>query len=77
MIADQNGDCAGMNRVIAELPKMIPNAHVISSAGLRCRQDRLHFATEGFRKFGRRYAERMLSILGNKATEPRALPKNG
>ena len=31
--ADQQGQCAGMNEIMAELPKTIPNAHVISSAG--------------------------------------------
>jgi hypothetical protein len=61
--ADQNGACASMNRIIAELPKAIPNAHVISSAGLPCRPDRLHFTTPGYREFGKRYAEKMLSIM--------------
>src|SRR4051812_1660334 len=31
--ADQKGACAGMNTTIAELPKAIPTAHVISSSG--------------------------------------------
>src|SRR6476469_3136608 len=66
--ADQNGACASMNRIIAELPKTIPTAHVISSAGLPCRPDRLHFTTAGYREFGKRYAEEMLSIMGYKVT---------
>jgi hypothetical protein len=61
--ADQNGACASMNRIIAELPKTIPNARVISSAGLPCRPDRLHFTAVGYREFGKRYAEKMLSIM--------------
>jgi hypothetical protein len=64
--ADQNGACANMNKIIAELPKTIPNAHVISSGGCTCRPDRLHFTTEGYREFGKRYAEKMLSIMGYK-----------
>jgi alpha-L-fucosidase 2 len=68
--ADQNGACASMNRIIAELPGTIPTAHVISSAGLPCRPDRLHFTTAGYREFGRRYAEQMLAI--RKADAPRA-----
>ena len=65
--ADQNGACASMNRIIAELPKMIPNARVISSAGLPCRPDRLHFTAVGYREFGKRYAEKMLSIMAAEA----------
>src|SRR4051812_3054861 len=67
--ADQNGACASMNKIIVELPKTIPNAHVISSSGCTCRPDRLHFTTEGYREFGKRYAEEMLSIMGYKVTE--------
>ena len=74
--ADQNGACASMNKIIARLPNMIPNAHVVSSAGLACRPDRLHFTTAAFREFGKRYAEQMLSIMGDKAAAPRAPPKN-
>jgi hypothetical protein len=69
--ADQNGACASMNRIIAELPKAIPSAYVVSSAGLPCRPDRLHFTTEGFREFGKRYAEKMLSIMHGKAAVKR------
>ena len=31
--ADQQGACASMNKIIDELPKTIPNSHVVSSAG--------------------------------------------
>jgi hypothetical protein len=64
--ADQKGACASMNSVIAELPKTIPNSHVISSAGCLGRPDHLHFAPAGYRELGKRYAEKMLSILGYK-----------
>jgi alpha-L-fucosidase 2 len=61
--ADQQGACAGMNRIIDDLPKTIPNAHVISSAGCESRRDHLHFTPAGYRELGKRYAEEMLSTL--------------
>jgi hypothetical protein len=69
--ADQNGACASMNSIIAELPKIIPNSYVISSVGCKSRQDRLHFTAEGYRELGKRYGEKMLSLLGPKITEPK------
>jgi hypothetical protein len=69
--ADQQGACAGMNPIIGELPKTIPNSHVISSSGCTGRPDHLHFAPAGYREFGKRYAERMLSLLGYKIAEPK------
>jgi len=68
--ADQQGVCAGMNKFIAELPKALPNSYVISSAGCSCGRDRLHFNSAGYRVFGKRYAETMLSLLGYKIPDP-------
>src|SRR5579862_5015801 len=62
--ADQNGACAGMNAIIDDLPKTIPNSYVISSAGCPCRPDHLHFTPAGYRDLGKRYGEKMLSLLG-------------
>lgn len=61
---DQKGACAGMNEIIATLPQVVPTAHVISSAGCPAADDKLHFAAEGYRILGSRYAEKMLSLLG-------------
>jgi hypothetical protein len=61
--ADQDGKCAGMNKIIATLPQMIKNAYVISSAGCPDAADNLHFTAEGYRMFGKRYAEQMLTLL--------------
>jgi alpha-L-fucosidase 2 len=61
--ADQQGACASMNRIIDDLPRTIPTAHVISSAGCECRRDHLHFAPAGYRELGKRYATEMLSLL--------------
>lgn len=67
--ADQQGACANMNKIIDELPKTIPTAHVIASEGCAGRPDHLHFTPAGYRELGKRYAEKMLSILGYKATD--------
>jgi len=61
--ADQNGACASMNSIIAELPKTIQNSHVVSSSECTARRDRLHFDAAGYRELGRRYAEKMLPLL--------------
>ncbi|HSH15561.1 MAG TPA: sialate O-acetylesterase [Verrucomicrobiae bacterium] len=66
--ADQEGRCAGFNEIMAELPKTVPNAHVISSAGCTT-DDKLHFNSAGSREFGKRYGEKMLSLLGHEITE--------
>jgi Carbohydrate esterase, sialic acid-specific acetylesterase len=68
--ADQKGACASMNVIIAELPNSIRNSHVISSAGCICRPDRLHFTAAGYRELGKRYGDKMLSLLGYKVSEP-------
>jgi len=62
--ADQGGAFASMNKIIATLPQKIPNSYVISSAGCTDSRDNLHFNAEGYRKLGKRYAAKMLSILG-------------
>lgn len=64
--ADQGGICASMNTIIANLPQTIPNAHIISSAGCTDGTDNLHFNAEGYRELGRRYAMKMLALLGIK-----------
>ncbi len=62
--ADQKGACASMNRIIDDLPKTIPTAHVVSSEGCIGRSDNLHFTAVGYRELGKRYAEKMISLLG-------------
>ena len=62
--ADQQGACAGFNKIMAELPKTLPNSHVISSAGCTCNPDHLHFNSAGSRELGKRYGEKMLSLMG-------------
>jgi alpha-L-fucosidase 2 len=61
---DQNGQLGHANEIIAELPAVLPNSHVISSAGVPANADRLHFTADGQREMGRRYAVQMLKVLG-------------
>lgn len=65
---DQQGKCASMNPVIAELPKTIPTAHFVSSDGCEATADHLHFSPAGYRELGRRYAAVMLPLLTVPAT---------
>lgn len=62
--ADHGGVCASMNPIIATLPQVIKNAAVVSSKGLSCAADHLHFDAVGYRVLGRRYAEQMLKLMG-------------
>jgi hypothetical protein len=71
--ADQKGACASMNKIIDELPKTIPTAHVITSQGCGGRPDHLHFTPAGYRELGKRYGEKMLSLLGYKVAERETL----
>ena len=61
---DQEGACASMNKIIADLPRTIPTAHFVSSEGCAGRPDHLHFTPAGYRELGTRYGLKMLSILG-------------
>ena len=70
--ADQKGQCATMNKIIDELPKTIPNAYVISSAGCTAiPPDHLHFDPAGYRELGARYGEKLLSLLGYQIAGPK------
>ncbi len=63
---DEGGACWGHNGVIADLPTYVANAHIISSSGLAHKGDNLHFSSESYRIFGKRYAETMLTLLDRK-----------
>lgn len=60
---EQNGKCASMNKIIATLPETIPNSYVISSRGCTVAKDNLHFDAAGYRELGKRYADKMLTLL--------------
>jgi hypothetical protein len=60
---DMHGTCAGFNKaVLPDLPKTLPNSHIISSKG--CLGSALHFETAGMRELGKRYAQQMLKLEG-------------
>jgi hypothetical protein len=64
--ADQGGVCASMNSIIASLPQTISNSYVISSKGCTDGEDNLHFNAAGYRELGKRYAQKMLTLLEHK-----------
>ena len=68
---DQNAACWGHNAIIDNIAATIPTAHVVSSKDCPLQSDRLHFTAEGYRMFGKRYADVMLDILGVTPAEKR------
>ena len=62
--SDRGGTSAGANPMVDRIQETIPTAHVISSSGLTNLPDHLHFNAAGYREFGRRYAEKMLELMG-------------
>jgi hypothetical protein len=67
LYADQGGECASMNSIIAHLPDTLPNSYVISADGCPG-MDQWHFNSAGYRELGIRYAKTMLSIMGYDTT---------
>ena len=67
--SDRGGVCASHNDVIARVPSVIPQAHVISSSGCTNAFDLLHFDAAGYRELGKRYANKMLQLLGYPVAE--------
>lgn len=62
--ADQGGICASMNTIIGRLPQTLPNSYVISSSKCTDATDNIHFNSAGYREIGKRYARKMLSLMG-------------
>lgn len=62
--ADQGGICASMNYIIGKLPQALPNSYVVSSSKCTDGTDNLHFNSAGYREIGKRYANKMLSLMG-------------
>lgn len=62
---EENGVCWRFNRdILVHLPEVIPNAHIISSRGVKGSPDQFHFNTAGMRELGKRYAIEMLKLEG-------------
>lgn len=60
---DQGGSLAGMNSIINQLPDVLPNSYIISSSDCEDKSDNIHFNAAGYRELGKRYGEKMLSLL--------------
>ena len=65
--ADQQGICAGFNQIMATLPQTLSNSVVISSVGCADGPDNLHFSAACYRELGKRYAVKMLQLMGVKS----------
>lgn len=61
---DQNGVCAHANPTLDSVHEFLPNAYTISSYACEASEDNLHFSAAGYRKLGRRYAVKMLQLMG-------------
>ena len=61
------GSANGANNNIRQLPSKSPNFYIVSADGLNDLDFmRLHFSSQGYRDFGKRYAEKVMEILGDK-----------
>ena len=72
--ADGEGQCIAMNKQIDLLPKTLHTAHVVSSTGCSNGPDKLHFDAAGYRELGRRYGEKMLTLMGYQVRSPFTVP---
>lgn len=63
--ADMGGGCSGHNAVVAQIPTVIANGHVVSSEGIPGNgTDAWHFSAAGYRTLGKRYAYQALKVMG-------------
>lgn len=65
----RSGVSAGANNNIAKLPQQSKNFYVVSSEGFNQALgdgQNVHFTAQEYRDFGKRYAEKMIEVLGDK-----------
>ena len=65
----RSGMSKGANNNIAKLPQQSKNFYVISSEGFNQALgdgQNVHFTSQEYRDFGKRYAEKMIEVLGDK-----------
>ncbi|MBR4620151.1 MAG: T9SS type A sorting domain-containing protein [Salinivirgaceae bacterium] len=65
--SERGGSCGSHNNVIAKVPSVIPNSYVVSAENLSMSTadgQNVHFTTDAYRVFGKRYAKTMLRFLG-------------
>jgi len=69
----RSGVSAGANQNIAKLPQQSKNFYVVSSEGFNQALgdgQNVHFTAEEYREFGKRYAEKMIEVLGEEKLKP-------
>ena len=60
------GSASGANNNIKQLPSKSKNFYIVSAEGLNDLDFmRLHFSSQGYRDFGKRYAEKVMEVLGD------------
>ena len=65
----RSGVSSGANNNIAKLPQQSKNFYVVSSEGFNQALgdgQNVHFTSQEYRDFGKRYAEKMIEVLGDK-----------
>ena len=63
---EMGGGCSWHNTVVAKIPEVIPTGHVVSAKDIPGNgTDPWHFSAEGYRIFGKRYAEAVLDVIKN------------
>ena len=65
----RSGSSKGANNNIAKLPQQSKNFYVVSSEGFNQALgdgQNVHFTSQEYRDFGKRYAEKMIEVLGDK-----------
>ena len=73
----RSGLSSGANQNIAKLPQQSKNFYVVSSEGFNQALgdgQNVHFTSQEYRDFGKRYAEKMIEVLGDKI-KPEATPE--
>ena len=69
----RSGVSSGANNNIAKLPQQSNNFHVVSSEGFNQALgdgQNVHFTSQEYRDFGKRYAEKMIEVLGTEKLKP-------
>ena len=60
------GGCSWHNTVVAKIPEVIPTGHVVSAKDIPGNgTDPWHFSAEGYRIFGKRYAQVALEVMNH------------
>ena len=65
-----------VNEAHVSLSKEMPLVGFVSSDGLSCKQDKIHFDSDSLKRFGRRYADAYLKIAKHGAPVESANPLN-